>query len=86
MTEALSEPVASILEAGSSDTWQAVRGLYRHESDKAISSYLADLAGFELDKETVQSLVSDLRDFCRGVVEKKAREEASKVLIHMKDR
>ncbi|KAJ3675614.1 hypothetical protein LUZ60_004656 [Juncus effusus] len=86
VTGALSEPVESILEAGSSDTWQAVRGLYRRESDKAISSYLAELAGFELDKETLQSTVSDLRGFCRGVVEKKAREEVSKVLIHMKER
>ena len=52
----------------------------------AVSEFSTAISSFELDQRTVEKMLQDLRDYARNVVEKKAREEAGKVLIHMKDR
>ncbi|XP_020105144.1 protein ROOT HAIR DEFECTIVE 3 homolog 2-like [Ananas comosus] len=86
LTEALAEPVESLLEAAGYDTWASIRKLYRRETENAISTFSTSLSGFELDQGTHNTMISNLRDYARRIVEKKAREEAGKVLIHMKDR
>uniref|UniRef100_A0A6V7QU24 GB1/RHD3-type G domain-containing protein n=1 Tax=Ananas comosus var. bracteatus TaxID=296719 RepID=A0A6V7QU24_ANACO len=86
LTEALAEPVESLLEAAGYDTWASIRKLYRRETENAISTFSTSLSGFELDQGTHNTMTSNLRDYARSIVEKKAREEAGKVLIHMKDR
>lgn len=86
LTEALAEPVESLLEAAGYDTWASIRKLYRRETENAIATFSTSISGFELDQGTHNTMISNLRDYARSIVEKKAREEAGKVLIHMKDR
>ncbi|KAJ3697494.1 hypothetical protein LUZ61_001199 [Rhynchospora tenuis] len=86
LKQALSEPVESILEAGTDNTWPSIRNLYRIETERAVSSFSNDLSGFELDDSTRDSMIASLREVSRDIVYKKAKDEASKVLIHMKER
>ncbi|XP_068634608.1 protein ROOT HAIR DEFECTIVE 3-like [Aristolochia californica] len=86
LTEALAEPVESLFDAAGKDTWEAIRKLLKHETQLAVSQFSTAIAGFELDQATFDNMVNNLVDHARGVVEKKAREEAGKVLIRMKDR
>lgn len=76
----------SILEAGSDNTWQSIRHLHRIETERAVSSFSDELSGFELDDTTRDAMILSLREVSRDIVHKKAREEASKVLIHLKER
>lgn len=39
-----------------------------------------------MDEESKDNMVLRLKDYARGVVEAKAKEEAGRVLIRMKDR
>ncbi|KAM7257902.1 hypothetical protein ACFE04_013643 [Oxalis oulophora] len=83
---ALSEPVESLLDAGREDTWPSIRRLLVRETEAAVSEFTTAVAGFELDQANVEAMVQGLRDYAKNVVEKKARDEAGKVLIRMKDR
>lgn len=86
LTDALSGPVESLLEMSEKDTWASVRRLLKRETETALTEFSTALSGFELDQATFDKMVLDLRQFARSVVEKKAKEEAGKVLIRMKDR
>ncbi|CAL1402357.1 unnamed protein product [Linum trigynum] len=86
LTEALSHPIESLFESGEKDTWASIRKLLKRETDAAVAEYSTAIVGFELDEATVDAQLQHLRDFARNVVEKKAREDAGKVLIRMKDR
>lgn len=83
---ALTEPIESLFETGGKETWTSIRKILRHEIEVAASAFSSAIAGFELDRETIITMMQNLRDYARNVVEKKAREEAGKVLIRMKDR
>ncbi|KAL2341507.1 hypothetical protein Fmac_009447 [Flemingia macrophylla] len=86
LAKALTEPVESLFEAGGKDTWLSVRELLKRETEVAVSEFSVSIAGFELDEETVEKMQQSLRDYARKLVENKAREEAGKILIRMKDR
>ncbi|XP_020274444.1 protein ROOT HAIR DEFECTIVE 3 homolog 2-like isoform X2 [Asparagus officinalis] len=86
LTEALAAPVESLFDTGGKDTWASIRKLYKRETENAISWLSTSLRGFELDRVTLDSMVTDLRNYARGIVGKKAKEEAGKVLMRMKDR
>lgn len=86
LAKALAEPVESLFEAGGKDTWLSIRELLKRETEIAVSEFSASVAGFELDEETVGRMQQSLRDYARKVVENKARDEAGKILIRMKDR
>jgi len=86
LAKALTEPVESLFEAGGKDTWLSIRELLKRETEIAVSEFSASVAGFELDEETVERMQQSLRDYARKVVENKARDEAGKILIRMKDR
>lgn len=86
LTEALTEPVESLFEAGEKDLWASIRKLLKRETVVAVSEFSTSVTSFELDSSTIDSMVQTLREYARNVVEKKAREEAGKVLIRMKDR
>ncbi|XVF25355.1 hypothetical protein REPUB_Repub13aG0205800 [Reevesia pubescens] len=86
LSQSLSEPVESLFDAAGSDTWASIRKLLTHETETAVSEFLIVISGFELDQPTIEKMLQNLRDYARNVVEKKAREEAGKVLIRMKDR
>lgn len=84
--QALTGPVESLFEFGGKDTWPSIRELLKRETEAAISGFSTDVTGFELDNETLNQMVQNLKDYATTVVEKKARAAAGKVLILMKDR
>jgi hypothetical protein len=86
LTDMLSGPVEALFEAGENDAWTSIRKLLKRETEVAVSEFSTAVASFELDKPTIDTMVQNLREYGRNVVEKKAREEAGKVLIRMKDR
>ncbi|KAJ4901604.1 Protein ROOT HAIR DEFECTIVE 3-like protein 2 [Raphanus sativus] len=86
LTQALSAPVESLLEAGGKETWPSIRTLLKRETEAAVTDFLDVVTGFELDHATTDAMVQNLKDYSRSLVEKKAREEAAKILIRMKDR
>jgi hypothetical protein len=86
LAKALAEPVESLFEAGGKDTWLLIRKLLKRETEAAVSEFSDRIAGFELEEETIEQMQQSLRDYARKLVENKAREEAGKVLIRMKDR
>ncbi|XP_059638617.1 protein ROOT HAIR DEFECTIVE 3 homolog 2-like [Cornus florida] len=83
LTEALTEPVESLFEAGEKGTWASIRKLLKRETEAATSDFLTATASFELNQATIDRLLQNLRDYTRSMVEKKAREEARKVPIRM---
>lgn len=86
LNEALAGPVEALLDGASDDTWPAIRKLLQRETDTAVSGFAAALSGFEMDEESRDNMVFRLKDYARGVVEAKTKEEAGRVLIRMKDR
>lgn len=86
LAKSLIDPVESLFEAGGKDTWLSIRKLLKHETEAAISEFSSSVAGFELDEGTAGRMQQSLREYARKLVENKAREEAGKILILMKDR
>ncbi|KAM2042757.1 hypothetical protein PS1_036487 [Malus domestica] len=86
LSSSLSGPVEALLETGAKDTWASIRKLLNRETKVAVSEFSTAVANFELDNETVVKMKQHLKDYARNVVETKAREEAGKIMIHMKDR
>ncbi|WOL03009.1 protein ROOT HAIR DEFECTIVE 3 [Canna indica] len=86
LKQALSEPVEALLDAAGDDTWPAIRKLLQKETKSALSGYSSALSTFELDEVTLDKMLIKLEEYARSVVESKAREEAGRVLIRMKDR
>ncbi|XP_068647516.1 protein ROOT HAIR DEFECTIVE 3-like isoform X2 [Aristolochia californica] len=86
LNKALIEPVEALLDAARDDTWQAIRTLLQRETDAAVSEFSSALSGFDLDKSSVEKMLGELKDYARHVVESKAKEEAGRILIRMKDR
>ncbi|XP_025694996.1 protein ROOT HAIR DEFECTIVE 3 homolog 2 isoform X3 [Arachis hypogaea] len=86
LAKALVNPVECIFETGEKDTWPSIRKLLKRETEAVVSEFLSSVSGFELDEETTERMQQSLRDYARKLVENKARDEAGKILILMKDR
>ncbi|KAA3479113.1 protein ROOT HAIR DEFECTIVE 3-like protein 2-like [Gossypium australe] len=86
LRQLLCEPVESLFDAAGRDTWASIRKLLRRETETAALEFSTAISSFELDQPTIESMLQGLRDYARNLVVKKAREEAGKVLILMKDR
>ncbi|XP_074288996.1 protein ROOT HAIR DEFECTIVE 3-like isoform X2 [Silene latifolia] len=86
LNDALSAPVEALLDTANIETWPSIRKLLRHETQSAVSGLASKLSSFDLDEQTRDKMLAKLGDHARGVVEAKAKEEAGKVLIRMKDR
>ncbi|KAH1237758.1 Protein ROOT HAIR DEFECTIVE 3 1 [Glycine soja] len=86
LKQALSGPVEALLDGANRDTWPSIRNLLRRETESAVSGFSAALTGFDMDEETRQKMILSLEAYARGLVEGKAREEAGRVLMRMKDR
>ncbi|XP_027334316.1 protein ROOT HAIR DEFECTIVE 3 isoform X2 [Abrus precatorius] len=86
LKQALSGPVEALLDGANCDTWPSIRNLLNRETKSAVSEFSAALTGFDMDEETREKMILSLEDYARGLVEDKAREEAGRVLIRMKDR
>ncbi|CAL0326060.1 unnamed protein product [Lupinus luteus] len=86
LKESLAGPVEALLDGASSETWPSIRNLLRRETESAVSGFSSALSGFDMDEDTRHKMILNIEDYARGVVEGKAREEAGRVLIRMKDR
>ncbi|KAL2462644.1 Protein ROOT HAIR DEFECTIVE 3 [Forsythia ovata] len=86
LNEALSGPIEALFEGANSDTWPAIRKLLQHEIEIAVAEFSGALSGFEMDEEVKDKILLRLKEHARGLVEAKAKEEAGRVLIRMKDR
>jgi hypothetical protein len=83
---ALGEPTASLLDAATPDTWPAIGRLLEQEVEAATSRLSEAISGYKPSKEEQASMLSSLARHGRNIVEKKAREEAGRAIIRMKDR
>ncbi|KAF1859295.1 hypothetical protein Lal_00009879, partial [Lupinus albus] len=83
---ALSGSVEALLDEANGDTWPSIRNLLSRETKSAVCGFSAELTRFDMDEQTRKNLTVSLEDYARGVIEAKAREEAGRVLIRMKDR
>ncbi|CAI9263493.1 unnamed protein product [Lactuca saligna] len=86
LKEGLYGPVEALLEGGSDDTWAAIRKLLHQVTEKAVSEFSFALSGFEMDEEEKEDMILKLKNYARGVVEGKTKEESAKVLYRMKER
>ncbi|CAH1422770.1 unnamed protein product [Lactuca virosa] len=86
LKEGLYGPVEALLEGGSDDTWAAIRKLLHQVTEKAVSEFSFALSGFEMDEEEKEEMILKLKNYARGVVEGKTKEESAKVLYRMKER
>lgn len=86
LKEALSAPVETLLDGANSDTWPSIRKLLKRETLAAVSGFSLELDRYDMDEETKNSMIVTLEDYAKGVIEARAREEAGRVLIRMKDR
>ncbi|KAJ8774159.1 hypothetical protein K2173_009590 [Erythroxylum novogranatense] len=86
LNDALSGPVEALLDGANSETWFSIRKLLRRETEYAVSGLSNALSGFEMEEETKELILARLEDHARNVVEAKAKEEAGRVLMRMKDR
>ncbi|KAF1865881.1 hypothetical protein Lal_00021110 [Lupinus albus] len=86
LKESLSGPVEALLDGANSDTWSSIKNLLRRETESAVSGFSGALSRFDMDEDTRHKMILSIEDYARGVVEGKAREEAGRVLIRMKDR
>lgn len=82
----MSGPVEALLDGANNETWPAIRKLLQRETESAISGLSKGLVGYDMDEKTEEKMLTHLKDYARGVVESKTREEAGRVLIRMKDR
>uniref|UniRef100_A0ACD6A273 Uncharacterized protein n=1 Tax=Avena sativa TaxID=4498 RepID=A0ACD6A273_AVESA len=86
LRKTLVDPVESLFDAASQTTWESIRNLYKRETEAILPEFLNSLSGFEMESAVSEGMVSKLRDYARSIVENKAKEEANKVLMHMKER
>ncbi|THG11336.1 hypothetical protein TEA_004299 [Camellia sinensis var. sinensis] len=86
LNEALLGPVDALLDGAGDDTWPAIRKLLRRETESAVFGLSAALSSFDMDEQTKDKMLNSLKDFARGIIESKAKEEAGRVLFRMKDR
>ncbi|KAL5654728.1 hypothetical protein ACJX0J_034047, partial [Zea mays] len=86
LRKALAEPVESLFDAADQTTWQSIRNIYKRETEAILPEFLNNLCQFEMEYAPAEEMVSKLKDYARSVVESKAKEESSKVSIHMKER
>ncbi|XP_010552218.1 PREDICTED: protein ROOT HAIR DEFECTIVE 3-like [Tarenaya hassleriana] len=86
LNEALSGPVEALLDGANDETWPSIRKLLRREMELSVFGFSDALSAFDIDEETKSKMVNDLENYARGVVEAKAKEEAGRALMRMKDR
>ncbi|CAI9300793.1 unnamed protein product [Lactuca saligna] len=86
LKEALYGPVEALLQATNDDTWPAIRKLHKRETQTAVTECSAALSGYEMKEDSKKEFLSKLENHARDIVEKKAKEEAGRVLSLMKER
>ena len=86
LEKALAEPTAALLDAATPDTWVAIKKLLVQETHTVKTGLLNAVSGFEMDTDEKETMVSNLCETGKRVIEKKASQEANQALIRMKER
>ncbi|QHN94804.1 hypothetical protein HN51_042670 [Arachis hypogaea] len=86
LKEALSGPIEALFDGANNETWPSIRKLYKRETESAVSGFSAALTRFDADEETQKNMIVSLENYARGLIETKARDEACRVLIRMKEK
>ena len=76
----------ALLDGANDETWSAIKKLLLRETESAVSGLSSALSGFDMDEQIKDDMLRNLENYAKGVVETKAKEEAGRVLIRMKDR
>ncbi|KAL4367575.1 hypothetical protein GQ457_05G035290 [Hibiscus cannabinus] len=86
LNEALAGPVEALFDGANDETWLSIKNLLKCETETAVGGMSKALSGFDLDENAKGKMLTSLKDYARGLVEAKAKEEAGRVVIRMKDR
>ncbi|KAJ6309038.1 hypothetical protein OIU76_018603 [Salix suchowensis] len=86
LNEALSGPVEALLDGANSETWPTIKKLLQRETESVVAGVSNALSGFDMDEQSMEKILTGLENYAKGLVEAKAREQAGRVLILMKDR
>ncbi|KAM7472585.1 hypothetical protein LguiA_010768 [Lonicera macranthoides] len=78
--------VEMLLVRAGDGTWQEIREYSERQMQSAISEISSAVSGFRMDEHTYNEMVLQLKDYARGVIQAKARQEAARVLTRMNDR
>ncbi|CAI7856925.1 unnamed protein product [Closterium sp. NIES-54] len=84
--EAISEPIAALLEAVTDNTWRDIRAVFFHQLDAACSDVEQAVAGFQLGDDEHTRLKGAVETAGRKVVEERVKRESQHALSLMKDR
>eukprot|EP00850_Spirogloea_muscicola_P012497 SM000081S22631 [mRNA] locus=s81:188171:199824:+ [translate_table: standard] len=86
LERAILDPAGTLLDAGSSDTWPALRELLSRETQIAERSLVKSVEGYKVEEGEAAQMAAALVAAGRTCIERRAREEAKQALIRMKDR
>ncbi|CAI5500218.1 unnamed protein product, partial [Closterium sp. Naga37s-1] len=86
LSEAISEPIAALLEAVTDNTWRDIRAVFFHQLDGACSDVEQAVAGFQLGDDEHTRLKGAVEMAGRKVVEERVKRESQHALSLMKDR
>ncbi|CAM8957342.1 unnamed protein product [Rhodiola kirilowii] len=86
LNEALSGPIEALLDEAGEGTWPAIRRLLKRETELAVFGLADALKGFDMDDISKEKMLAKLDTYGKSLVESKAKEEAGRVLMRMKDR
>ncbi|CAM8920411.1 unnamed protein product [Rhodiola kirilowii] len=86
LNEALSGPIEALLDEAGEGTWPAIRKLLKQETELAVFGLSSALEGFDMDEISKGKMLAKLNTYAHSLVELKAKEEAGRVLMRMKDR
>eukprot|EP00850_Spirogloea_muscicola_P005913 SM000027S09694 [mRNA] locus=s27:791318:812741:+ [translate_table: standard] len=86
LERAILDPAGTLLDAGTSDTWPALRELLSRETQIAERSLVKSVEGYKVEEGEAAQMAATLVAAGRTCIERRAREEAKQALIRMKDR
>ncbi|GJU19320.1 serine-threonine/tyrosine-protein kinase catalytic domain-containing protein [Tanacetum coccineum] len=86
LEEAIYGPVEALLKVGSDDTWSRIMTILHQEIERAVSEFSSALSSYDVDEKATEHMISKLTSYAIGLVERKARDEAAKVLFYVKER
>jgi hypothetical protein len=86
LEDAIGEPVSALLDAAPADAWSSIRELVESETQRVTTGLATALTGFDPTREEENAILTEVSQYSRTIVEKKAREETNQALIRMKDR
>lgn len=71
---------------GNDDIWATKRKLLNDALEVVVLHFSDEIKGYALDQERSAQMLQNLRDYARNAAEKKPRQEALSVMMHMTNR